>query len=185
MSDRLADLVDGAIRGDSSHMGALIEAWWPEAYRIAFGILRDRALAQDAAQDACATTYRHIGALRSVGSYRAWLYRVVVRCAQETARKQPHVDALVETLVSKAATAPDIEESLDVGAALGRLPHDMRVLVLLRYYANLTSREIGSVMGIPSATVRFRLAIARRQLKKLLDASTASTPISDEVRTRA
>jgi RNA polymerase sigma-70 factor (ECF subfamily) len=95
------------------------------------------------------------------------------------------VDALVETLVSKAATAPDIEESLDVGAALGRLPHDMRVLVLLRYYANLTSREIGSVMGIPSATVRFRLAIARRQLKKLLDASTASTPISDEVRTRA
>ena len=148
-------------------MEALLEAWWPEAYRIAFGVLRNRSEAQDAAQDACSIVYRRLSTLRSIDRHRAWLYRIVVRCAQETAKKQRRLGALLDAV---ACPQPEshIDDRLDVGNALDNLQHDVRTLVLLRYYADFTSKEIGEIMNMPSATVRFRLAIARKRLRNLL-----------------
>ncbi|MGB7047309.1 MAG: RNA polymerase sigma factor [Candidatus Cybelea sp.] len=164
-------------------MEALLAAWWPEAYRIAYGILRDRSYAQDAAQDACAIIYQRLKTLRSIGSHRAWLYRIVVRCAKTTARTQPQLGASAERSLARPTSGLAIDEALDLDKALEELPPAMRTLVFLRYYADLTSREIGTVMGIPSATVRFRLAIARNRLKRILENQPSRFASSiDEVR---
>jgi DNA-directed RNA polymerase specialized sigma24 family protein len=66
--------VDGAMveraRLGGSELDSLIAAIWPEAFRVAFGILRDRGLAEDAAQEACATIARDLLALKRVDAFR-------------------------------------------------------------------------------------------------------------------
>jgi len=75
---------------------------------------------------------------------------------------------------------------LDVWNALDMLPQNLREVVVLYYYADLSSREIASVLDIPDGTVRFRLMVARRRLRDPLDEdSVASSITSGEVTTHA
>ncbi len=55
----------------------LIAAVWPEAYRIAFSILRDGGLAEDAAQDACAAMARSLPRLKNANAFYAWSYKII------------------------------------------------------------------------------------------------------------
>jgi RNA polymerase sigma-70 factor (ECF subfamily) len=72
-------------------------------------------------------------------------------------------------------TSDDPSERLDLEAAIAQLPESLRLVLELHYFVGLTSREVGTALGIPAATVRFRLMIARRRLRPLLCDSTAST----------
>lgn len=83
------------------------------------------------------------------------------------------IHALPEEL---SADRSSIEDRLDLGAQILRLPRDLRIIVVLRYYLDCTSSEIGSILGIPAPTVRFRLAAARNRLR---DALTAHPPVSE------
>ncbi|MBC5829049.1 MAG: sigma-70 family RNA polymerase sigma factor [Candidatus Eremiobacteraeota bacterium] len=67
------------MRGDG--LERLIIAVWPEAYRIAFSILRDGGLAEDAAQEACATMARQLHTLKNTGVFNAWSYKIIVNHA--------------------------------------------------------------------------------------------------------
>jgi hypothetical protein len=59
-----------AARSGGDALDTLIAELWPEAYRLAFGILRDRGLAEDAAQEACATIAARLNSLRGRRCFR-------------------------------------------------------------------------------------------------------------------
>jgi RNA polymerase sigma factor (sigma-70 family) len=82
------ELIDAARTGGQSDIDRLIEAIWPDTYRLARGILDDSHIAEDAAQDACAIVYRTISSLREAAAFRVWLYRIVEREAKQRARRQ-------------------------------------------------------------------------------------------------
>jgi RNA polymerase sigma-70 factor (ECF subfamily) len=89
----------------------------------------------------------------------------VVREAAELKRRRTRTEPPPETPVSAAdQTAP-----IDVWRALSALSHKLREVVVLRYFEDLSSPEIAAVVGIPEGTVRFRLMVARRRLRPLLD----------------
>ena len=67
---------------------------------------------------------------------------------------------------------------------LDTLAPELRSVVVLRYFEDLTSREIGTVLGVPAPTVRFRLMVALRRLRPLLDITDRVTPAT-EVRSHA
>jgi RNA polymerase sigma-70 factor (ECF subfamily) len=156
-------LVDEAINGSADALQRLLGAVWPDAYRIAHSIVRNRAAAEDAAQESCATVYRCIASLRSADAFRVWFYRIVTREALRQCRASTALTAVAVT-----PDSPDRESGLDISRALESLSPDLRAAVVLHYYAELTSKEIGGVLGVAAATVRFRLMIARRRLKPLL-----------------
>jgi len=157
------EIVRAAQAGAPADMEVLLAQLWPHAYRVAFSVAQDRVLAEDAAQEASAIIYREIGNLRSPDAFRVWMYRIVIREALRLVKR----DATAPN-VSQPQDEPDIESRLDVLRALARLPAQLRAVVVLRYYADLNSREIATVLGIPSATVRFRLGQARQRLSHLL-----------------
>lgn len=159
------ELIEAARTGQGDAMERLLEALWPHAYRIARSIVHNDSLAEDAAQEACAILYRELHRLRSVDAFRVWAYRIVAREAVRVAKRH----AIPEPGAADDARGADIETRLDVMWALSALTPDLRAVVVLHYYADLTSPEIGSALGIPSATVRFRLAKARERLAPMLD----------------
>ncbi len=164
-------LIDEAKGGSIGALEQLLESVWPDAYRIAYSIVRDRAAAEDAAQESCATVHRSIATLRSAGAFRVWFYRIVAREALRQTRS-----SALQTAQGAEQVPTDRESRIDVSRALGSLAPDLRAAVVLHYYAELTSKEIGAVLGVAAATVRFRLMLARRHLKPLLSERLPAVP---------
>ena len=166
------ELIAAAREGNRAALDALLESLWPHAYRIAHSIVQSDSLAQDAAQEACATLCNSIGSLRETAAFNGWFFRIVVRCAMAISRDQPQTSCIDD--LSIAAAQPQSGEPIDMRKALGSIPPSLRTPLILQYYSGFSSSEIATIMRIPSATVRFRIAVAKRRLRPLLEVRNAS-----------
>jgi RNA polymerase sigma-70 factor (ECF subfamily) len=157
---------------------AQLAEWLEEGYvpsfRTACLILGNRADAEEAVQEAFLRAWRFRDSLTDVPSIQPWLYRVVVNsCYSKLRREIPHRDRRAgdAPLAQLAAEAAGPEASAERGeiadtvlAALARLPLSLRVPVVLRYYADLSERDIAHAIGRRQGTVKSRLHEARRRL---------------------
>ena len=151
-----------------------LRRWLAEDYersvRTAYLILGSRQDAEDVVQEAYLRAWRFRDALAAKSSARPWLYRVVVNtCHSHQRREIPHerrredLEAL-ETLASTTDRAEELATSRDVMAAIAELPEHLRVVVVLRYYAGLSEREIAVAISRQPGTVKSRLSVARARL---------------------
>jgi RNA polymerase sigma-70 factor (ECF subfamily) len=151
-----------------------LEDGYVASFRTACLILGNRADAEEAVQDAYLRAWRFRDSLTSVPSIRPWLYRVVVNsCYSKLRREIPHRDRRAgdEPLAHVPAPGVDPEARAEQGevaetvlAALQQLPLSLRVPVVLRYYADLSERDIALAIGRRPGTVKSRLHEARRRL---------------------
>jgi RNA polymerase sigma-70 factor (ECF subfamily) len=155
-----------------------LEDWLADGYAVSFRtaclIVGNRADADDAVQEAFLRAWRFRESLTSVPSIKPWLYRVVVNACYSKLRQEiPHRDRragegpLAELAASNsdpAAFAQRSEVADTVLAALQRLPVSLRVPIVLRYYADLSERDIALAIGRRPGTVKSRLHEARRRL---------------------
>lgn len=158
------ETIAAAQSGDENARDALVGAIWPACYRLAASVVGDMALAQDAAQEACAIVHRRIRGLRDTGAFDAWLYRIVMREAAHVRRRNPPVYELPE----RAAAAGDTSAAIDVWRALADLPSDQRDVVVLFYFDDLSTEEIAKILAVAHVTVRTRLSRARERLRGTL-----------------
>jgi RNA polymerase sigma-70 factor (ECF subfamily) len=157
-----------------------LEEWLEDSYvssfRTACLILGNRADAEEAVQDAYLRAWRFRDSLSGVPSIRPWLYRVVVNACYSKLRTEiPHRDRRAGdeplSMVPEAVPAADPVVRAEQGevadtvlAALARLPLSLRVPIVLRYYADLSERDIALAIGRRPGTVKSRLHEARRRL---------------------
>jgi RNA polymerase sigma factor (sigma-70 family) len=175
-------LVEAARCGGAVEIERLLRAVWPVAYRLAYSVLGDPETAQDAAQESCVILYRTIASLRDPAAFRAWFYRIVVR--EASSLKPRHVESNVGK--EPAQQMEDRTTTFDVWRALSMLPQHLRDVIVLRYFEDLPSREIASILRINDGAVRFRLMVARRRLRPLLgDVFETSSDSTTEVTTNA
>jgi RNA polymerase sigma-70 factor (ECF subfamily) len=167
--------VIAAARGDAAARAALVEQSWDWAYRLAWRLLRNREAAEDVAQEACVAAIRSLHDLREPATFRAWFYRIVARIAARHARAP-----MTETIerVDLAAFAHDVDDSLDVNAAIDALSETLRVPVLLFYAFDMPSAEIARALQIPDSTVRWRLAEGRRRLRSILSGTASNESVA-------
>lgn len=156
-----------------SHVESL-EAWladgYPRSVRTAYLIMGNRSDAEDAVQEAFLRAWRFRDSLAKETSFKPWLYRVVVNTCNSKLRQEiPHRDLRSSeddlSIVSSFEDIParlSIEE--DVLSALRDLPVHLRIVVVLRYYADLSEREIAIAIDRKQGTVKSRLNEARRRL---------------------
>jgi RNA polymerase sigma-70 factor, ECF subfamily len=151
-----------------------LEDGYVASFRTACLILGNRADAEEAVQDAYLRAWRFRDSLSAVPSIRPWLYRVVVNsCYSKLRREIPHRDRragdeplahVAEGRGGPEARAEQSEEAETVLAALQQLPLSLRVPVVLRYYADLSEKDIALAIGRRQGTVKSRLHEARRRL---------------------
>jgi RNA polymerase sigma-70 factor (ECF subfamily) len=139
-------------------------------YRVAHGVLRNPHDAEDAVQDALLKLYRG-EAWRAMQDERAFLARVVWRAALDRVKARGVVaeDGAEMRVVDVRATpemvAADVDERALLHELIDELPEELRETLLLSAMEELSSREVGVVMGVPEGTVRTRLMRAREQLR--------------------
>ncbi len=173
---RLTELAIAASNGQAGGQEALVRVLWPNAYRIAWTILGDHGAAEDAAQAACATICAKLPSLLDTRAFIGWAYRIIVSHARDHARARSRLRSRESLGFDEAAarsTGDDPNGHLDLESAIARLPESLRLPLELHYFVGLSSGEVGTALGLPAATVRFRLMMARRRLRPLLS-DTAS-----------
>ncbi len=149
----------------------------PLAFRVARGVLRNIADAEDVAQEALLRAYRRFDRLRDRNRFRAWLVRIAFRLALDRLRSGKRREVR-DTLWSQperrppAANAEDLAASKEFQAhlenALAELPEKLRLVLLLVAMEGHTTEEIAAMLGISTGTVKSRIFYARRQLAEKL-----------------
>ena len=166
-----------------------LDEGYPTAFRTACLILGNPSDAEEAVQEAFLRAWRFRASLSSGSDVRRWLYRVVVNTCNSKLRTEiPHRDrrahdSELEHVASPTDASRDVERDYDVISALSDLPTHLRVVVVLRYYADLSEREIATAIGRPQGTVKSRLHEARRLLAvhPAVRTETSAATIQSEV----
>ena len=144
---------------------SMVETYGSAVYGAALGILRDRAIAEEVAQDVFVAMWTRTGAYNvRRGPLRAWLIGIARHKAIDAVRREERSRGRARLLSSEvgavnllAEAFAEVERVADVRAALARLPKDKRTTLELAYFGGLTYREVAVAQGVPEGTVKSRI----------------------------
>lgn len=168
------DLVVRAQTGDQGAFASLAEAIDERFHGVAYGILRDMALAEDAVQVALLALWRDLPRLRDPQAFEAWSYRILLRaCYAESRRSRRWLPNLAGTAgddhpIDGGFSAIVDRDQLERG--FRRLTMEQRSVVVLRHYLDLSLDQVAATLGIPEGTARSRLHRAVGALRAALEA---------------
>ena len=145
------------------HIEALYRARFHEFLRVATATTGSVELGRDAVQDAFVTAIRHHRRYRGEGPIEAWLWRVVVTSALKARRSSNRAPAA--TAAHEERAEPPRDDLQHVREAVAGLPERQRMVLFLRYYADLDYRTIADVLGVRPGTVAAALNAAHRTLR--------------------
>lgn len=169
-----ARLVTRAQHGDEEAFASLAAACGDRLHAVAFRILRDTDLAEDATQQALLAIWRDLPQLRDPARFDAWSYRLLVRACYAEGRKTHGWTPNLRLLPADEPKAADWLETVinrdQLERGFRRLSLDHRAVVVLHHYLDLPLGEVAEVLGIPAGTARSRLHHAIRALRAALEA---------------
>ena len=170
-------LVEQARKGDRDAFASLVHQVSDSLFAVAFRILRDTGLAEDALQNALVSAWRQLPHLRDSQRFDAWIHRILVHACYAESRGRRHA-ANVRVLDVGATSTPDSSRELadrdEIERAFRHVPLDQRAVFVLHHYLGLPLIEVAETLGIPAGTARSRLHYATRSLRTALVAGAAS-----------
>ncbi len=143
----------------------LVEASWPGLYRTAYLLLGDHQLAEDLVQTSLAKTYASWGKVREPGAAGGYARVVLANTAASWFRKRSWRNELPSSELPEEATGCEPSDRPAVLAALGTLPPRQRAVVVLRYYDDLSVREVADALGVSEGTVKSQTSAALDKLR--------------------
>jgi RNA polymerase sigma-70 factor, ECF subfamily len=161
-------LIGAAQRGDQRALERLFREHWPACHRAATLITRDAAAAEDIAQEAFLAAFAALDRFDRSRPFGPWLRRIVANRSIDLVRARAarrEVDDGPEG--DRSSAGPAVSD--DVLAALAALPHEQRLLVVLRHLLELTPSEIAGLTALPVGTVNSRLRRGLDALRPALE----------------
>ncbi|WP_329714386.1 RNA polymerase sigma factor, partial [Vineibacter terrae] len=177
-----------ALRRDAGAIRVLTQRYNQRLYRVAWGILRNEADAEEAVQDAYVKAFTASASFEGHASYATWLTRIVINEALERRRSAERRARLLErqgitemaeyrarladapiSHGSPEETAARAEVAQRLQAAVARLPEMYRTVFVLRDVEGMSIEDTSRVLGIPEQAVKTRLFRARRRLQQILE----------------
>ncbi len=162
-------LLKRAQAGDTEAVERLIELYQDSIYAMAISFTRNQHQAEDLAQEAWIRVLRGLPKFRHDSKFSTWLYRVTMNTflnAYRASKREQEVVGHLTVVDSERLPSEGgrVETHLDVQSAVRDLPIEFRSVVLLRFVADLSYKEIAAVLDVPLGTVQSRL---NRALDKL------------------
>ena len=146
---------------------ALYGKFYKELLAYCTAMTKGRAAAEDLVQETYLRAMAHWGDLQDLsgGQRRAWLYKTARNLFIDQARKLSRESPAEEEQLALASFQEDLSKAA-VGQLIARLPEGERALFTMRYFEGYNSKELGDLFALPAATVRSRLASAKRRLRE-------------------
>jgi RNA polymerase sigma-70 factor (ECF subfamily) len=179
-----AELARDALAGSEAASRVLVERYASPAVNFIVRFVRDRALAEDLAQEGFLRVFQRLHTYDPERKFSSWFFQVLRNITIDYLRvnrvSTSSLDELTEAgvervVVDRDSPSPEHQAergqlAADVSQALDRLRPEYREVVVLRYQEGLTQPEIAEVLGLPSGTVKTYLHRARKELAQILTA---------------
>jgi RNA polymerase sigma-70 factor, ECF subfamily len=175
-------IVERALTGDAEAFGEIVHRWERRIFALAYGMLGREEDARDATQETFLAAYRNLRGFRGEAKVSSWLHRIAVnQCITRQRRAKVRNEAAIEdeeerhasnfsapVELSPARVAESRESIEAVRRVVNSLPLDLRQVVVMKEFEELTFREIAEALDVPLSTVKSRLYTAMRQLQMRL-----------------
>ena len=168
--------------GDADAFGEIVRRWERPIFALSFGILGSAEDARDATQETFIAAFRNLRGFRGEAKVSSWLHRIAVnQCITRQRRAAVRGETALEdeaargvqfgapAAASPARAAERRERTEAVRRAVQSLPPELREVILLKEFEELTFQEIADTLGVPLSTVKSRLYTALRQLRLRLE----------------
>jgi RNA polymerase sigma-70 factor (ECF subfamily) len=176
-------IVERALKGDADAFGEIVRRWERRIYALAYGMLGREEEARDAAQETFIAAFRNLGGFRGEAKVSSWLHRIAVnQCITRQRRTRTRAESSLEAETeaggeqfaapaerSPAHQAEGRERTAAVRRAVAALPPDLREVIVLKEFEELTFQEIADALDVPLSTVKSRLYTALKQLRLRLE----------------
>jgi RNA polymerase sigma-70 factor (ECF subfamily) len=161
-------LIEAAQKGHLESFGALYERYHSPMVALAYSMLADRDLAEDAAQEVFAVACRDIGSLKSKERFAAWLAGICRNVSRQMLRTNIIKSAALsdEHPAQSGRNCDDRQEI--IRRAVWSLREAERELIVLRYFDGFSQARISEVLGLSPQAVNGRLVRAKRKIAKYL-----------------
>ena len=177
------ELVALAVSDDREAFGEIVRRWERKIFALCFGMLGREDDAGDAAQETFIAAYRNPAGFRGEAKVSSWLHRIAVNQCLTTKRRQrtraeDRIDEengaedrifVAPLSFSPARTTETAERTSLIRNAVGALPVDLRQVVVMKEFEEMTFQEISETLELPLSTVKSWLYTALRQLKMKLE----------------
>lgn len=165
-----------ARRRDQKAFTKLVAAHDERLRALAFSLLRDRDLMDDVLQDVYIKAFVALPGFRGRSSVGTWLYRIAYTTCIDALRRQRRLSAVPDDLAKDVRDpAPDLGDELAererLSAALGALPPEQRVAVLLVDRDGFDYQTVAAILDVPFGTAASRVSTARHALRRVLDST--------------
>ena len=138
-------------------------------YRLAYSYLRDREEALDAVQTAVCKALEKQDSLKDADAMRTWFYRILVHVCTDILRQQKRVTLVQPESLDAGSYEDPLPEDGSLANRVDALPPEIAAVIRLRFYEELSLREIGRVLDCPLGTVKTRLYTGLRKLRVSLE----------------
>lgn len=176
-------LVELAVSEEPDAFGEIVRRWERKIFALCFGMLGREDDARDAAQEAFIAAYRNLPNFRGEAKVSSWLHRIAVNQCLTTKRRQKtrsedFIDDesrdeqrvfVAAERYSPASEAEQAERLKVVRQAVGALPTDLRQVIVMKEFEEMTFQEISETLELPLSTVKSRLYTALKQLRMRLE----------------
>ncbi len=176
-------LVELSVSEDADAFGEIVKRWERKIFALCFGMLGREDEARDATQETFISAYRNIGRFRGESKVSSWLHRIAVnQCLTVKRRAKSRSEEYLDdetgeserVFIAPAAYSPGNEAEQSerlrvVRQAVSSLPVDLRQVVVMKEFEEMTFQEISETLELPLSTVKSRLYTALKQLKMKLD----------------
>ena len=158
-------LVQRALQADAESFGELCRRYYNSLLAVANSILLDHHLAEDAAQEAVAAACRQLARLKKPERFGPWIVTICRNVAKDMLRELQRQRRSVETRqVSGRDCEQDDDQKAILAEALKQLPDHLREVVFLRFYNEMTYRQMAKVLGETERVIDGRIRRAKKKI---------------------
>lgn len=160
-------LVKKAKRGDGEAFAAALKSISPQLMRTALCLLRDEEKALDALSETACRAFAAVKGLREARYFATWATSILLNVCRDELRRSGRLCPLEEW--EEPAYTENTQGELEVREAVERLPDELREVIALRYFCDLTIQKTAEVLSLPEGTVKTRLRRALILLRTELE----------------
>lgn len=176
-------LVELAVSENPEAFGEIVNRWERKIFALCYGMLGREDEAKDAAQEAFINAYRNLDKFRGDAKVSSWLHRIAVnQCLTKKRREKTRSETFLDEekneeerfFIAPEKQTPSHqyesnEKTRAVRQVISSLPEDLRQIVIMKEFQEMTFQEISETLELPLSTVKSRLYTALKQMRMKLE----------------
>ena len=170
ITDEDHDVIRQVLKGDVNKYRVLVEKHQRAVFNLCYQMLNNYEDAEELTQDVFVKAYEHLAGFRFKYRFFSWIYRIAINRTLAHIKQQSRQTGIANIRYKLAETdEEENDRNTHLKMAIDLLKENFKTVIILKYYEQLSYKEMSVILEIPEKTIRSRLYDARIKMKQILE----------------